>query len=134
MWIWELEAASQTQHPAPEQQHQVPLCPLVPRGRGWLLPGPSALGSSSLLCTGQSPPLLKREERQVRAGCKSCLVALWSAWGGLFPALLCRLLRHLCKAAALPLQALQTCKKSNKPVNKYNHTYLILDIQVSEFL
>lgn len=46
--------------------------------------------------------------------------------GGLFPPLLCRLLRHLCKAAALSLLALQTCKKSNKPLNKYDHPYLFL--------
>lgn len=96
---------------------------------------PLLLGSSSFpVHRGRAPPLLNREERQVRAGCRSCFVALWSAWEGLFPSLLCRLLRHLCKAAALSLQALQTCKKSDRPVNKYGHPYLVLYVQVSEFL
>lgn len=91
------------------------------------------------LCTGaELLPCWRR--RKGRSG-QGVGAVLWlCGWHGKASSLLCsaarlcRLLRRLFKTAALSLQAHQTCEKSHTPVNKYYHTYFILDVLVSEFL
>lgn len=117
---------------------KLPLCPLVPYSRGWpRCQDPLLLESSSFpVHRGRAPPLLKREERQVRARVQelSCGFVVCVGRPIPFSALQWGFAGCLATCADLSLQALQNCKKSNKPVSKYDHTYLILDIQVSELL
>lgn len=67
VWIWELETATQTQHPVPEQWHKVPLCPVLPHDRAWpCCPDPLLLGSSSWPVQAQLLPCWRG--RKGRAG------------------------------------------------------------------
>lgn len=134
MCIWELEQLRHSAlHPSSDTSSPCALWPLV-AGLA-MLPRPSASGKQLLPCAQlQSSSRAEEGGKAGQGRVQELSCGFVVCMGRLCPPQLCRLLKHLGKAAALSLQALQTCKKSKKPVDKYDHTHLILDIQVSEFL